>query len=163
MVLQTQTFNNFLAKSPPELTFLIASSSINEPMRYSPIFLYGEAAINKGYLLEAIVDKFQKIHKKPALYATAEQFINDFVQGMRENKKALFNQKYRSNALLVIDGIQLFAGRKLSQIELLRTLKEFQIQDRQIMLTADNHPYLIKKLDRDLKDFCQGGLMFEIR
>ena len=75
MVLQTHTLNNFLAKSPIELTFLVASSAINEPMKYSPIFLYGEAAVEKGYLLKAIVEKFQKVHKKLALYVTAKQFI----------------------------------------------------------------------------------------
>lgn len=163
MVLQKQTFDNFVAKSPIEQFFLVASSATKEPMKYSPIFLYGKAAVEKAYLLKAIVNKFQQIHKRPALYATAKQFVNDFVQSVRENAKELFNYKYRNNNLLIIDGIQLLAGKQYTQQELLKTIKEFQIQDRQIILTADSHPACIKKLDSDLQKFCHGGLILEIK
>jgi len=162
MVLQTRDFNNILAKSPIGLTFLAASSAINEPIKYSPIFLYGKAAVEKDYLFKAIADKFQQTHERPALYVTVKQFVNDFVRSVGENKKELFDQKYKSNGLLIIDGIQFLAGKPRTQQELLIMLKEFQTQDRQIILTADRHPYFIKELNGDLKDFCQGGLLLGI-
>ena len=163
MVLQKYSIDSFVAGSSAVAFFLVVSSVIKEPMQYSPIFLYGGAAAEKAYLLRSIVGKFKQAQRKPALYATAEQFLTDLMFSMRTRQKELFNQKYRNNNLLIIDGIQMFSGKERTQRELLITLKEFQVHERQIILTANSHPYYIKKFDNDLRDFCQGGLMFEIK
>ncbi len=152
-------------KNSNELVYLAAASVIQEPAKYSPMFFYSKAGTDKTHLLKAIVKNFKKAHKKPALYITAQKFIGEFISSFRSGWEAmeLFKQKYRNNELLILDDFHLLAGRYITQEQLLMMLKEFQAQNRQIILSANCHPNAIPGLNDILRDSCQGGLMLEVR
>ena len=138
------------------------SVAIKELMKYSPVFLYGKAGSGKTHLLQVIAREFKNVYKKPCLYATAEDFTKELIFSIRKGQKNLFEQKYRNNGLLIIDDIQFLAGKFMTQEELLLILKEFQIKDSQIILTANRHPKCIFGLHNELIDSCYGGLMLDI-
>jgi chromosomal replication initiator protein len=134
-----------------------------ELMKYSPIFFYGKAGSGKRRLLHGIAGNFKKISKKPCLYATAKGFVKDLVYAIRNGQQESFEQKYRNNGLLIIDDLQSLASKFRTQEELLKIMKEFQIKDRQIILTADRHPKYIRGLSKELVDSCYGGLLLAIK
>lgn len=157
------SFDNFVMNDSNQLAFLAAITMSQEPMKYSPVFFYGKAGSGKTHLLQAILKRFKQIHKKPALYATADEFCKDAIYAVRNKERAQFEEKYRNNQLLIIDNLQFIAGKLATQEELIIVLKEFQIKDRPIILAADQHPYLIPNIDDVLRDSCFGGLMLEIK
>lgn len=158
------SFDNFVMNDSNQSALLAALTISQEPMKYNGLmFLYGKAGSGKTHLLRAILKRFKQIHKKPALYATADEFCKDAIYAVRNKQHESFEEKYRNNYLLIIDDLQLIAGKPFTQEELLIVLKEFQIKNFPIILAADRHPYLIPNLDDILRDSCFGGLMLEIK
>lgn len=132
---------------------------IKEIMKYSPLFFYGKAGSGKTRLLKDIARRFKGV----CLYATAEDFVKDIIFFIKNHQKELFEQKYRNNSLLIIDDLQFLADKFCTQEELLKILKEFQIKDHRVILTADRHPKRIRGLSEELVDSCHGGLMLDIK
>lgn len=106
-----------------------------------------------------IVRQFEEETDKAALYADAREFLGDFVGAVRNRNRAWFETKYRDSDLLIIDNVQLIAGKEQTQEELLKVLKESQIRNNLVVLGFNRHPYLIQGLSEDLKGFSQGGLL----
>ncbi len=159
------TFNNFIVKDSNQSAFLAGLIAGQDPMKYSPLFFYGKNGSGKTHLLQSIVERFKQIHKKFILYVTAEDFLNDLMFGVKNGQEATesFWEKYRNNDLLIIDDLQFLAGKKSTQKRLLILMKEFQIQNHPIILSANHHPYHISGLDSDLAQFCHGGLILELK
>lgn len=158
-----KSFYNFAVKHSNLDAFMAAFSVIQNPIKYSPLFLYGESGVGKTHLLKAIAREFKRIHRKPVLYATAENFCKELIFAIRNKQRESFDNKYRNNSLLIIDDIQFVAGRQTTQQELLTILKEFQVKDQPIILSANRHPYWIYRLEKDLAESCFGGLLLEIK
>lgn len=157
------TFDSFIINNSNESAFSAALMVAQEPMKYNPIFFYGKAGSGKTHLLQAILGKFKRVHKKPALYVTAEKFCKDLIFAVRNKQLESFDSKYRNNSLLIVDDLQLIADKPYTQLMLVTIMKELQVKDRPIILAADRHPYLISNLDDILRDSCFGGLMLEIK
>jgi len=158
-----QSFYNFTVKHSNLDAFLAALSVIREPAKYSPLFLYGGSGSGKTHLLKAIAGEFKRVHQKPVLYATAEEFCQELIYAVRNKKRESFEEKYRNNQLLIIDDLHLIAGRQYTQEEFLIMLKEYELKNRPVILSANRHPYWIYRLESDLAESCHGGLMLEIK
>ena len=64
---------------------------------YNPLFIFGGVGLGKTHLMNAIGNTI--IDKQPdakLLYAPAEQFTNEFVYSMRNDKMDEFKKKYRN-------------------------------------------------------------------
>jgi len=157
---QKYTLGNRL-KGSNALAYAAALNVIREPARYNPLFFYGKTSIERIHLLQAIASEFERVHKRSALYLTVEDFISKFVFAIRHHQKEQFRHWYRSYPLLIIDGLQIIAGKKYSEEELIMTIKEFEVKGYQIILLSDYHPADIIALHNELRDYCYGGLMFE--
>jgi len=54
---------------------------------------------------------------KKILYVQCEQFVNEFIYTIKENKYDDFRSKYRNTDMLLIDDIQFIEGKEQMQIE----------------------------------------------
>ena len=93
-----------------------------QPGRYSPLLLHGPTGVGKTHLLEGIWCAARK--QRPdiqAVYLSAEQFTTFFLEALSGSGLPSFRRKYRGVELLIVDGLQFFAGKRATLVELLHT------------------------------------------
>ncbi|NPA03692.1 MAG: chromosomal replication initiator protein DnaA [Epsilonproteobacteria bacterium] len=159
----TYTFENFVVGSSNEFAYTAALSTAKKPGKiYNPLFIYGGVGLGKTHLLHAI-GNFNLKKEKSVIYATIEQFMNDFTYHLRNDSIEQFREKYRECDLLLIDDIQFLSGKERTQEEFFHTFNELHSENKQIVLTSDQHPKEIKGLEERLKSRFEWGLIAAIQ
>jgi len=92
---------------------------------YNPLFIYGESGLGKTHLLHAIGHYARNLFAGSRVrYVSSEEFTNDFINSLRDDKMQAFQRRYRDNDILLIDDIQFLerpnVPRKSSSIPLIR-------------------------------------------
>lgn len=156
-------FDNFIVGSCNDLAYATAEAVAKYPgERYNPIFIYGGVGLGKTHLIQAIGNKI--IKTKPelsVLYITSEDFVNDFLDHIK-NKKTGFEERYRSVDVLIIDDIQFIAGKEKTQDAFFHTFNALHQQNKQIVISSDRQPASIPTLTDRLKSRFQMGMMIDI-
>ena len=94
------------------------------------------------------------------MFLTAEQFTNQFVASLRDNRGLpMFRRKYRDLDLLAIDDIQFLAGKNATLNEFQFTLDHLIRQGKQVIVSADRPPMELDALGCDLLNRLANGLM----
>jgi len=106
-------FDNFVVGSCNDLAHAAATAAAKSPgQRYNPIFIYGGVGLGKTHLIQAIGNEvMQKDSSRRVLYATTEEFVNDFVYHLKNKTPDVFTKRYRELDLLIVDDIQFIAGK----------------------------------------------------
>ena len=100
--------------------------------------------------------------EKKVLYVTSEQFTNEFINCLRDNKVEQFRTKYRNIDVLLIDDIQFIAGKERVQEEFFHTFNTLHDNGCQIVMTSDKAPKDIDNLEDRLKSRFEWGLLADI-
>lgn len=146
------TFNNFVVGDSNRYANTAAQTVSNAlGKKYNPIFIYGAPGLGKTHLLHAIGHDAQN-EGKIVIYATVEQFMNDFTNKLK-------NQPID---VLLIDDIQFIAHKFQKQEALYQILNELYLANKQIVVTADVPLLQIDGLDDPLKSFLDEGLITDI-
>lgn len=159
------TMENFVVGPSNNVAFAAAQAVIQNPgVSYNPLFLYGGTGVGKTHLMLAVGNALLKKNLNlKVIYCTSEQFMNDYVEAIKNNKMGDLRSRYRSLDLLLIDDIQFFSGREGTQEEFFHTFNELQSKNSQMILTSDRAPQDIAKLEDRLKSRFVGGLMLDIQ
>ena len=130
---------------------------------YNPLFIYGDSGLGKTHLLYAIANALRK--KRPAakiVYIKGDDFTNELVASIRENRNAEFREKYRQTDILLMDDIQFIAGKIQTQEEFFHTFNTLYESGKQIVLTSDRPPKEITQLEDRLRTRFEWGLMVDV-
>ncbi|BAF69119.1 chromosomal replication initiator protein DnaA [Nitratiruptor sp. SB155-2] len=159
----TYTFENFVVGSSNQFAYTAALSVAEKPGKaYNPLFIYGGVGLGKTHLLHAI-GNFNIKKEKVVIYATIEQFMNDFTYHLRNKTIERFREKYRQCDILLIDDVQFLSGKERTQEEFFHTFNELHNDKKQIVLTSDQHPKKIAGLEDRLKSRFEWGLIADIQ
>ena len=159
----TYTFENFVVGSSNQFAYTAAHRVAEKPGKvYNPLFIYGGVGLGKTHLLHAI-GNFNIKKNKIIIYATIEQFMNDFTYHLRQKTIEKFREKYRKCDILLIDDIQFLSGKEGTQEEFFHTFNELHTEGRQIVLTSDQPPKRIAGLEERLKSRFEWGLIADIQ
>ncbi len=93
----------------------------------------------------------------------AEQFTNEFVFSMRNNKMEEFKERYRNLDILLIDDIQFIAGKSGTQEELFHTFNALYNSHKQIVFSSDRPPKDISPITERLRSRFGMGLIADIQ
>ena len=119
------TFDSFVVGSSNEFIYAAAKAVAENPGEsYNPLFIYGGTGLGKTHILMAIANHIKK--KNPALsvlYATCEQFTNQFIESISKGKNSDvdFRKKYRNIDVLLLDDVQFLAKKQGTQTEFFHT------------------------------------------
>jgi chromosomal replication initiator protein len=159
------TFESFVQGPSNQFARAAAIAVAESPgKRYNPLFIYGGVGLGKTHLMNAIgnfvIDKSSDIK---LLYVPAEQFINEFVYSMRNNKMEEFKDRYRNLDVLLIDDIHFIAGKTGTQEELFHTFNALYNSHRQIVFSSDRPPKDISPITERLRSRFGMGLIADIQ
>jgi chromosomal replication initiator protein len=156
------TFNSFVVGSSNQYAYTAAKSIAERPgIMYNPVFIYGPTGLGKTHLIHAIGNYVQN-KGKSVIYATIEQFMNDFTYNLRNQSMDRFRDKYRNCDVLLIDDAQFLSNKIQTQEEFFHTFNELHSAGKQIVLTSDKPPKMINGLEDRLKSRFEWGLIADI-
>ena len=156
------TFNSFVVGSSNQFAFTVAKSVAEKPgIVYNPVFIYGPTGLGKTHLIHAI-GNYASEKGKVIIYATIEQFMNDFTYNLRNQTMDRFREKYRNCDILLIDDVQFLSNKIQTQEEFFHTFNELHNSGKQIVLTSDKPPKMIAGLEERLKSRFEWGIKADI-
>jgi len=156
------TFNSFVVGSSNQYAYTAAKSIAEKPgIMYNPVFIYGPTGLGKTHLIHAI-GNYVQTKGKSVIYATIEQFMNDFTYNLRNQSMDRFRDKYRNCDVLLIDDAQFLSNKIQTQEEFFHTFNELHSAGKQIVLTSDKPPKMINGLEDRLKSRFEWGLIADI-
>ncbi len=158
-------FDTFVVGPSNQFARAAAGAVADSPGKaYNPLFIYGGVGLGKTHLMNAIGNSV--IDKKPhlkLLYVPAEQFTNEFVYSMRNDRMDEFKNKYRNLDMLLIDDIQFIAGKSGTQEELFHTFNALYDMHKQIVFSSDRPPKDISPITERLRSRFGMGLIADIQ
>ncbi len=159
------TFERFVVGEFNRFAHAASTAVAKNPGKsYNPLFIYSGVGLGKTHLLNSIGNYI--LNNKPELnvaYVTSEDFTNDLVKSIREDKMNEFRSRYRSIDVLLIDDIQFIAGKQSTQEELFHTFNALYDKEKQIVFTSDSSPKEITGLENRLKTRFEWGLIADIQ
>ena len=135
----------------------------NPGYMYNPLFLYGNAGLGKTHLMQSIAHYILKKNSEASvLYVPSEQFTNEIIDAIKNQKVNEFREKYRKVDVLLIDDIQFIIGKDSTQNEFFNTFNVLYNDKKQIILSSDKPPKEIKTLDARLISRFECGVPIDI-
>ncbi len=130
---------------------------------FNPLFLYGNAGLGKTHLMQSIAHYILKKNSEAnVLYVPSEQFTNEIIDAIKNQKANEFREKYRKVDVLLIDDIQFIIGKESTQNEFFNTFNALYNDKKQIILSSDKPPKDIKTLDARLISRFECGVPIDI-
>jgi len=159
-------FETFVAGPSNQFAFAASKAVAENPaLSYNPLFLFGTTGLGKTHLLSAI--GHQILAAKPSMriiYTSSEQFMNEVVNAVRFSTLDEFHHKYRRSCdVLLMDDIQLIAGKERTQNEFFHIFNTLYDSQRQIVVTSDKLPHEIPEIEERLRTRFQWGLIADIQ
>jgi chromosomal replication initiator protein len=159
------TFDTYVVGSSNQLAHAAAQAVAKMPSRsYNPLFIYGGVGIGKTHLMHAIgrslLDNFGGLN---VVYTSSERFMNEMISSIKLDRMSLFHRHYRSADVLLIDDIQVIAGKERTQEEFFHTFNELYDHRKQIVLSSDSAPNQLSGLVERLRSRFEWGLMVDVQ
>jgi len=159
------TFENFVVGSGSDFahaTALAISKKLGD--NFNPLFIYGGVGLGKTHLMHAVGNAVRKsFPDKRVCYVTAEQFMNDLIFSIKQNRTYDFKRTYRSVDVLLVDDVAFLAGKESTQEEFFHTFNTLYNDKKQIVLTSDRSPKEIVTLEERLRSRFEWGVITDIQ
>jgi len=158
------TFENFVIGENNSFAANAAMAIAKNPgTAYNPCLIYGGVGLGKTHLMQAIGRLAWKEKGCKIIYITAENFTNEFVESIKNNKTTDFKNKYRNADMLLIDDIHFLQKKIETQEELFHTFNALYDAKKQIIFTCDRPVSELKNLSERLRSRFERGLNVDLQ
>lgn len=158
------TFDTYVVSDSNKLPTSAAIAIAEKPAKaYNPLFVWGDSGLGKTHLMHAIGNYAQQLDPKLRIkYVSSEQFTNDYINSVRDDRQESFKRRYRNLDILMVDDIQFLQGKEGTQEEFFHTFNALQQGGKQIVLSSDRPPKKLTTLEDRLRTRFQSGLIADI-
>ena len=159
------TFDTFVVGSGNELAYAACQAVAAQPgTKYNPLYLYGGVGIGKTHLIQAVGNAMMsRKHEARVVYASTEQFVQEFVDALRFKKTTDFAKHYRGADILIVDDMQFIAGKEKIQEEFFHTFNSLHQANKQIIISSDKPPSEIPTLEERLRSRFAWGMTIDMQ
>jgi len=159
------TFETFVIGSSNRFAHAAASAVAEAPAKaYNPLFIYGESGLGKTHLLHAIGHYAQTLYSGSRVrYVSSEEFTNEFINSIRDDKSAAFQRRYRDVDVLLVDDIQFLSGKVQTQEEFFHTFNTLHNANKQIVVTSDLPPKQLQDFEDRMRSRFEWGLITDVQ
>lgn len=159
------TFDTFVIGSSNRFAHAAAVAVAEQPARaYNPLFIYGGSGLGKTHLLHAIGHYTRTLYKGTRVrYVSSEEFTNEFINSIRDDKAAVFQRRYRDVDVLLVDDIQFLSGKVQTQEEFFHTFNTLHNANKQIVVTSDLPPKQLQDFEDRMRSRFEWGLITDVQ
>ena len=159
------TFDTFVPGSSNRFAHAAARAVAEQPAKaYNPLFVYGESGLGKTHLLHAIGHYTRTLYAGSKIrYVSSEEFTNEFINSIRDDKAKEFQRRYRDIDVLLVDDIQFLSGKVQTQEEFFHTFNTLHNANKQIVVTSDLPPKQLQGFEDRMSSRFEWGLITDIQ
>ncbi len=159
------TFDTFVSGSSNRFAHAASLAVAEAPARaYNPLFIYGESGLGKTHLLHAIGHYARNLYPETRVrYVNSEEFTNDFINSIRDDKAGAFQRRYRNVDFLLIDDIQFLQGKEQTVEEFFHTFNTLHNSEKQVVITSDQPPKKLSGFAERLRSRFEWGLLTDVQ
>ncbi len=159
------TFETFVIGASNRFAHAATVAVAEAPAKaYNPLFIYGESGLGKTHLLHAIGHYAQNLYPGVRVrYVNSEEFTNDFINSIRDDKASAFQRRYRDVDVLLIDDIQFLQGKVQTQEEFFHTFNTLHNANKQVVITSDLPPKQLAGFEERMRSRFEWGLITDVQ
>ncbi|MPZ51736.1 MAG: chromosomal replication initiator protein DnaA [Acidimicrobiia bacterium] len=164
-LIQRYRFETFVVGQSNRFAWAASMAVAEQPgTHYNPLFIYGAAGLGKTHLLNAVGHHTTELYSGARVrYVTSENFLNEFIDGIRRKRIEDFKHRYRSVDVLLLDDIQFLEGKEQILEEFFHTFNTLYESGKQMVISSDRHPRNLATLEDRLRSRFEWGLLTDIQ
>ena len=160
------TLENFVEGDCNSLARAAGYAVAENPGRtsFNPLLLHGGVGLGKTHLAHAIGIKAKELHPDDTvLYVTSEQFLQQYVEAVRNKNTNDFIHYYEMIDFLFLDDIQFWATKGIhTQEAFFHIFNYLHQRNKQIVITSDKAPSELGTLEPRLLSRLKWGLAADL-
>jgi chromosomal replication initiation ATPase DnaA len=159
------TFETFVTGERNNFAFATCKAVAENPAKaYNPLFLYSDVGLGKTHLINAIGHHALAHHPElRLLFISMEDFISGLFEAIENHRIADFRARHRHVDLLLIDDVQVLAGKERAQEEFFHLFNALHQARRQIVISSDRPPRELTHLEKRLRSRFGAGVIVDIQ
>ena len=159
------TFDNFVIGGSNRFAHAAAVAVAEAPAKaYNPLFIYGASGLGKTHLLHAIGNYAESLYPGIRVrYVSSEEFTNDFINSIANNRTSAFQSRYREIDILLIDDIQFLQGKDSTQEAFFHTFNTLHDHNKQLVITSDEPPKNLTGFEARMRSRFEWGLITDVQ
>ncbi len=165
-LVESYTFDNFIEGDCNRLARSAGWAVSENPGKtaFNPMLIYSQVGLGKTHLAHAIgLQVKQNYPEKIVLYVQTEQFINQYIDSVRNNNQNDFIHFYQMIDVLILDDIQFLAGKEKTQDVFFHIFNHLHQNNKQLILTSDKPPVELKGMEPRLLSRFKWGLAADLQ
>lgn len=158
-------FDNFVIGSSNRFAHAAAVAVAEAPAKaYNPLFIYGDSGLGKTHLLHAIGHYAESMYPGIRVrYVSSEEFTNDFINSIANNRASVFQSRYREIDILLIDDIQFLQRAVETQEAFFHTFNTLHDHNKQVVITSDLPPKALTGFEDRMRSRFEWGLITDVQ
>ncbi len=159
------SFDNFVIGGSNRFAHAAAVAVAEAPAKaYNPLFIYGESGLGKTHLLHGIGHYAESLYPGIRVrYVSSEEFTNDFINSIANNRASVFQSRYREVDILLIDDIQFLQGKDSTQEAFFHTFNTLHDHNKQVVITSDLPPKHLTGFEDRMRSRFEWGLITDVQ